>query len=264
MGIFDMFNSEKRKAEKIGTAKALRDVDLAGKFLKEHNGNPPMALATKFFAELGSDVDDDSEHEVGTYRKLTREYQINYSKSRSYDIADEFAKPSPGVELKVLSIPFDENTTPEDILKMVLRATGGDQEMTAEIMEAVIGQAQEQFAANLEAGYFLGCGGGMSENGGCLVDGDDDWDGTPENAKGNTSNKAKAVSETERFTLKLAGMTTPEKLNYITALRSRMDQLKASHKEAGGFTREEEDELDRISAQMDALADDAGIPRMEP
>ena len=83
-----------------------------------------------------------------------------------------------------------------------------------------------------------------------MGDGDPDWDGTP------------PVSETTAE--RLASLSPQEKLNKITGLRARLDQLKASaHDQGGDLMPNEVAELENISTELNALLVDAGMPTMD-
>ena len=255
--MFDFLNPKKRAIKRsiqAGTNKALRDVRLVQEFMKEHDGNPAPDVAERFFKSLDrdNDVNRDDEHEIFAYAKIVRAYQENLARERGVDVMDIFSSKSENV--RVIEIG-GEDFTPESLAERIKNEMpGADPGIIAAVIESVTMMADRQFKANLEAGYCLGCGGSLSENGGCMGDGDPDWDGTP------------PVSETaaEKLARELASLSPQEKLNKITGLRARLDQLKASaHDQGGELTMTEAAELDSISTELNALLVDAGMPTMD-
>ncbi len=249
--MFDFLNPKKRAIKRsiqTGTSKALRDVRLVDQFMKEHDGNPAPDVAERFFKSLDrdNDVNRDDEHEIFAYAAIVRAYQENLARERGVDVMDIFSSKS----VRVIEIG-GEDFTPESLAERIENEMdGADPGIIAAVIESVAMMADRQFRDNLEAGYCLGCGGSLSENGGCMGDGDPDWDGTP------------PVSETAAE--KLASLSPQEKLNKITGLRARLDQLKASaHDQGGELTMTEAAELDSISAELNALLVDAGMPTMD-
>ena len=250
--MFDFLNPKKRaikRSVQAGTSKALRDVRLVEEFMKEHDGNPAPDVAERFFKSLDrdNDVNRDDEHEIFAYTMIVRTYQENLARERGVDVMDIFSSKSEPVRVRVIKIG-GEDFTPESLAERIENEMdGADPGIIAAVIESVAMMADRQFRDNLEAGYCLGCGGSLSENGGCMGDGDPDWDGTP------------PVSETAA-----ASLSPQEKLNKITGLRARLDQLKASaHDQGGELTMTEAAELDSISAELNALLVDAGMPTMD-
>lgn len=248
--MFDFLNPKKRAIKRsiqTGTSKALRDVRLVDQFMKEHDGNPAPEVAERFFKSLDrdNDVNRDDEHEIFAYSAIVRAYQENLARERGVDVMDIFSSKSENV--RVIEIG-GEDFTPESLAERIKNEMpGADPGIIAAIIESVAMMADRQFKENLEAGYCLGCGGSLSENGGCMGDGDPDWDGTP------------PVSETAAEKL-----SPQEKLNKITGLRARLDQLKASaHDQGGELTMTEVAELENISTELNALLVDAGMPTMD-
>ena len=249
--MFDFLNPKKRainRSVQAGTSKALRDVRLVEEFMKEHDGNPAPEVAERFFKALDrdNDVNRDDEHEIFAYAVIVRAYQENLARERGVDVMDIFSSKSEE-NVRVIEIG-GEDFTPESLAERIENEMdGADPGIIAAVIESVAMMADRQFRDNLEAGYCLGCGGSLSENGGCMGDGDPDWDGTP------------PVSETAAEKL-----SPQEKLNKITGLRARLDQLKASANDQGGeLTMTEVAELDSISAELNALLVDAGMPTMD-
>ena len=251
--MFDFLNPKKRaikRSVQAGTSKALRDVRLVEEFMKEHDGNPAPDVAERFFKSLDrdNDVNRNDEHEIFAYAVIVRAYQENLARQRGVDVMDIFSsKPEPEANVRVIEIG-GEDFTPESLAERIENEMdGADPGIIAAVIESVAMMADRQFRDNLEAGYCLGCGGSLSENGGCMGDGDPDWDGTP------------PVSETAAEKL-----SPQEKLNKITGLRARLDQLKASANDQGGeLMPNEVAELDSISAELNALLVDAGMPTMD-
>ena len=257
--MFDFLNPKKRaikRAIQTGVEKALRDVRLVEEFMKEHDGNPAPDVAERFFKSLDrdNDVNRDDEQEIFAYAKIVRAYQENLARERGVDVMDIFSSKSNSEPVRVIEID-GEDFTPESLAERIKNEMpGADPGIIAAVIEGVAMLADRQFKENLEAGYCLGCGGSLSENGGCMGDGDPDWDGTP------------PVSETaaEKLARELASLSTQEKLNKITGLRARLDQLKASADDQDGeLTMTEAAELDNISAELNALLVDAGMPTMD-
>lgn len=251
--MFDFLNPKKRAIKRsiqAGTSKALRDVRLVDQFMKEHDGNPAPEVAERFFKSLDrdNDVNRNDEHEIFAYAAIVRAYQENLARERGVDVMDIFSSKSENV--RVIEIG-GEDFTPESLAERIKNEMpGADPGIIAAVIEGVTMMADRQFKENLEAGYCLGCGGSLSENGGCMGDGDPDWDGTP------------PVSETAAE--KLARLSPQEKLNKITGLRARLDQLKASaHDQDGELTMTEVAELENISTELNALLVDAGMPTMD-
>ena len=249
--MFDFLNPKKRaikRSVQAGTSKALRDVRLVEEFMKEHNGNPAPEVAERFFKALDrdNDVNRDDERELFAYAVIVRAYQENLARERGVDVMDIFSS-KPEENVRVIEIG-GEDFTPESLAERIENEMdGADPGIIAAVIESVAMMADRQFRDNLEAGYCLGCGGSLSENGGCMGDGDPDWDGTP------------PVSETAAEKL-----SPQEKLNKITGLRARLDQLKASANDQGGeLMPNEVAELDSISAELNALLVDAGMPTMD-
>ena len=204
--MFDFLNPKKRaikRSVQAGTSKALRDVRLVEEFMKEHDGNPAPDVAERFFKSLDrdNDVNRDDEREIFAYAVIVRAYQENLARQRGVDVMDIFSsKP-----VRVIEIG-GEDFTPESLAERIENEMdGADPGIIAAVIESVAMMADRQFRDNLEAGYCLGCGGSLSENGGCMGDGDPDWDGTP------------PVSETAAE--KLASLSPQEKLNKITGLK---------------------------------------------
>lgn len=248
--MFDFLNPKKRAIKRsiqAGTSKALRDVRLVDQFMKEHDGNPAPDVAERFLRALDrdNDVNRDDEHEIFAYDTIVRTYQENLARQRGVDVMDIFSSKSENV--RVIEIG-GEDFTPESLAERIKNEMrGADPGIIAAVIEGVAIMADRQFEANLEAGYCLGCGGSLSENGVCMGDGDPDWDGTP------------PVSETAAEKL-----SPQEKLNKITGLRARLDQLKASADDQDGeLTMTEAAELENISAELNALLVDAGMPTMD-
>ena len=255
--MFDFLNPKKRAIKRsiqAGAKKALRDVRLVDQFMKEHDGNPAPDVAERFLKALDrdNDVNRDDEHEIFAYAAIVRAYQENLARERGVDVMDIFSSKSEPV--RVIKID-GEDFTPESLAERIKNEMpGADPGIIAAVVEGVARMADRQFKENLEAGYCLGCGGSLSENGGCMGDGDPDWDGTP------------PVSETaaEKLARELASLSPQEKLNKITGLRARLDQLKASADDQDGeLTMTEAAELDNISAELNALLVDAGMPTMD-
>lgn len=251
--MFDFLNPKKRAIKRsiqAGTSKALRDVRLVDQFMKEHDGNPAPEVAERFFKSLDrdNDVNRNDEHEIFAYAAIVRAYQENLARERGVDVMDIFSSKSEPV--RVIEIG-GEDFTPESLAERIKNEMpGADPGIIAAVIEGVAIMADRQFKENLEAGYCLGCGGSLSENGGCMGDGDPDWDGTP------------PVSETAAE--KLARLSPQEKLNKITGLRARLDQLKASaHDQGGELMPNEVAELENISTELNALLVDAGMPTMD-
>ena len=260
--MFDFLNPKKRAIKRsiqAGTNKALRDVRLVEEFMKEHDGNPAPDVAERFFKSLDrdNDVNRDDEHELFAYAAIVRAYQENLARQRGVDVDDIFSSKSesePEENVRVIEIG-GEDFTPESLAERIENEMdGADPGIIAAVIESVTRMADRQFRDNLEAGYCLGCGGSLSENGGCMGDGDPDWDGTP------------PVSETaaEKLARELASLSPQEKLNKITGLRARLDQLKASADDQDGeLTMTEVAELENISTELNALLVDAGMPTMD-
>ena len=255
--MFDFLNPKKRAIKRsiqAGAKKALRDVRLVDQFMKEHDGNPAPEVAERFFKALDrdNDVNRENEHEIFAYAKIVRAYQEHIARERGVDVDDIFGSKSEE-PVRVIEIG-GEDFTPESLAERIKNEMpGADPGIIAAVIEGVAMMADRQFKANLEAGYCLGCGGSLSENGGCMGDGDPDWDGTP------------PVSETaaEKLARELASLSTQEKLNKITGLRARLDQLKASaHDQDGELMPNEVAELENISTELNALLVDAGMPTM--
>ena len=252
--MFDFLNPKKRaikRSVRAGTSKALRDVRLVEEFMKEHDGNPAPDVAERFFKSLDrdSDVNRNDEREIFAYAVIVMAYQENLARQRGVDVMDIFSsksEPEPEENVRVIEIG-GEDFTPESLAERIKNEMrGADPGIIAAVIECVAMMADRQFRDNLEAGYCLGCGGSLSENGGCMGDGDPDWDGTP------------PVSETAA-----ASLSPQEKLNKITGIRARLDQLKASaHDQDGELTMTEAAELENISAELNALLVDAGMPTM--
>ena len=225
--MFDFLNPKKRAIKRsiqTGAKKALRDVRLVDQFMKEHDGNPAPEVAERFFKALDreNDVNRENEHEIFAYAKIVRAYQEHLARERGVDVDDIFGSKSENV--RVIEIG-GEDFTPESLAERIKNEMpGADPGIIAAVIEGVSMMADRQFKENLEAGYCLGCGGSLSENGGCMGDGDPDWDGTP------------PVSETavEKLARELASLSPQEKLNKITGLRARLDQLKASAHDQDG------------------------------
>lgn len=256
--MFDFLNPKKRAIKhsiQTGANKALRDVRLVDQFMKEHDGNPAPDVAERFFKALDrdNDVNRNDEHEIFAYAAIVGAYQENLARQRGVDVMDIFSS-KPEENVRVIEIG-GEDFTPESLAERIENEMpGADPGIIAAVIESVAMMADRQFKDNLEAGYCLGCGGSLSENGGCMGDGDPDWDGTP------------PVSETQEQKLarELANLSPQEKLNKITGLRARLDQLKASANDQGGeLTMTEDAELDSISAELNALLVDAGMPTMD-
>ena len=252
--MFYFLNPKKRaikRSVQAGTSKALRDVRLVEEFMKEHDGNPAPDVAERFFKSLDrdNDVNRDDEREIFAYAVIVRAYQENLARQRGVDVMDIFSS-KPEANVRVIEIG-GEDFTPESLAERIKNEMdGADPGIIAAVIEGVTVMADRQFRDNLEAGYCLGCGGSLSENGGCMGDGDPNWDGTP------------PVSETAAE--KLARLSPQEKLNKITGLRARLDQLKASaHDQGGELTMTEVAELENISAELNALLVDAGMPTMD-
>ncbi len=242
--MFDFLNPKKRAIKRSidsGAKKALRDVRLVDQFMKEHDGNPAPDVAERFFKALDrdNDVNRNDEHEIFAYAAIVRAYQENLARQRGVDVMDIFSSKSEPVRVIEIS---GEDFTPESLAERIENEMdGADPGIIAAVIESVAMMADRQFRDNLEAGYCLGCGGSLSENGGCM------GDGTP------------PVSETAAEKL-----SPQEKLNKITGLRARLDQLKASANDQGGeLTMTEVAELDSISAELNALLVDAGMPTMD-
>ena len=255
--MFDFLNPKKRAIKRsiqAGAKKALRDVRLVDQFMKEHDGNPAPEVAERFFKALDrdNDVNRENEHEIFAYAKIVRAYQEHIARERGVDVDDIFGSKSEE-PVRVIEIG-GEDFTPESLAERIKNEMpGADPGIIAAVIEGVAMMADRQFKANLEAGYCLGCGGSLSENGGCMGDGDPDWDGTP------------PVSETaaEKLARELASLSTQEKLNKITGLRARLDQLKASADDQDGeLMPNEVAELENISTELNALLVDAGMPTM--
>lgn len=261
--MFDFLNPKKRAIKRsiqAGTSKALRDVKLVQEFMKEHDGNPAPDVAEQFFRSLDrdNDVNRDDERELFAYAAIVRAYQENLARQRGVDVMDIFGskslRPKPEERVRVIEIGGEDFTQESLAERIKNEMDGADPGIIAAVIESVTRMADRQFKENLEAGYCLGCGGSLSENGGCMGDGDPDWDGTP------------PVSETQEQKLarELANLSTQEKLNKITGLMARLDQLKASaHDQGGELTMTEAAELDSISAELNALLVDAGMPTMD-
>ena len=256
--MFDFLNLKKRAIKRsiqAGAKKALRDVRLVDQFMKEHDGNPAPEVAERFFKALDrdNDVNRENEHEIFAYAKIVRAYQEHIARERGVDVMDIFSSKSESENVRVIEIG-GEDFTPESLAERIKNEMpGADPGIIAAVIEGVAMMADRQFKENLEAGYCLGCGGSLSENGGCMGDGDPDWDGTP------------PVSETavEKLARELANLSPQEKLNKITGLRARLDQLKASaHDQGGELTMTEVAELENISTELNALLVDAGMPTM--
>lgn len=253
--MFDFLNPKKRaikRSVQAGTSKALRDVRLVEEFMKEHDGNPAPDVAERFFKSLDrdNDVNRDDEREIFAYAVIVRAYQENLARQRGVDVMDIFSsksKSEPEENVRVIEIG-GEDFTPESLAERIKNEMrGADPGIIAAVIESVAMMADRQFRDNLEAGYCLGCGGSLSENGGCMGDGDPNWDGTP------------PVSETAA-----ANLSPQEKLNKITGLRARLDQLKASADDQDGeLTMTEVAELENISTELNALLVDAGMPTMD-
>ena len=261
--MFDFLNPKKRAIKRsiqTGANKALRDVKLVQEFMKEHDGSPAPEVAERFFKALDrdNDVNRDDERETFAYSAIVRAYQESLARERGVDVDDIFSSKSlrsePEANVRVIKIG-GEDFTPESLAERIKNEMRGDDPgIIAAVIESVTRMADRQFRDNLEAGYCLGCGGSLSENGGCMGDGDPDWDGTP------------PVSETQEQKLakELASLSPQEKLNKITGLRARLDQVKAAANEQGGdLTMTEAAELDSISAELNALLVDAGMPTMD-
>lgn len=254
--MFDFLNPKKRAIKRsiqTGTSKALRDVRLVDRFMKEHDGNPAPDVAERFFKSLDrdNDVNRDDEREIFAYAAIVRAYQENLARERGVDVMDIFSsKSEPEENVRVIEIG-GEDFTPESLAERIKNEMpGADPGIIAAVIEGVAIMADRQFKENLEAGYCLGCGGSLSESGGCMGDGDPNWDGTP------------PVSETAAE--KLARLSPQEKLNKITGLRARLDQLKASADDQDGeLTMTEVAELENISTELNALLVDAGMPTMD-
>ena len=261
--MFDFLNPKKRaikRSVQAGTSKALRDVRLVDQFMKEHDGNPAPDVAERFFKSLDrdNDVNRDDEREIFAYAVIVRAYQENLARQRGVDVMDIFSSRAydrdRSVEVRVVDLG-SEDISPERLAEHIVEQLGDvDPSILGKIVDQVKSAAQDQFRDNLEAGYCLGCGGSLSENGGCMGDGDPDWDGTP------------PVSETaaEKLARELASLSPQEKLNKITGLMARLDQLKASaHDQGGELMPNEVVELENISTELNALLVDAGMPTMD-
>lgn len=257
--MFDFLNPKKRAIKRsiqTGTSKALRDVRLVDQFMKEHDGNPAPDVAERFFKSLDrdNDVNRNDEHELFAYSVIVRAYQRKLAADQGVDVMDIFSSKSKSESVRVIEID-GEDFTPESLAERIKNEMpGADPGIIAAVIEGVAMMADRQFRDNLEAGYCLGCGGSLSENGGCMGDGDPDWDGTP------------PVSETaaEKLARELASLSPQEKLNKITGLRARLDQLKASADDQDGeLTMTEVAELENISTELNALLVDAGMPTMD-
>lgn len=256
--MFDFLNPKKRAIKRsiqTGTSKALRDVRLVDQFMKEHDGNPAPDVAKRFFKSLDrdNDVNRNDEHELFAYAVIVRAYQENLARQRGVDVMDIFSS-KPEENVHVIEIGGEDFTSESLAERIKNEMPGADPGIIAAVIEGVTMMADRQFKENLEAGYCLGCGGSLSENGGCMGDGDPDWDGTP------------PVSETaaEKLARELASLSPQEKLNKITGLRARLDQLKASaHDQGGELMPNEAAELESISAELNALLVGAGMPTMD-
>lgn len=258
--MFDFLSPKKRairRSVQAGTSKALRDVKLVQEFMKEHDGNPAPEVAERFLKALDrdNDVNRDDKHESFAYSTIVRAYQENLARQRGVDVMDIFSSKSLRSEpVRVIKIGGEDFTEESLAERIKNEMPGADPGIIAAVVEGVSMMADRQFKENLEAGYCLGCGGSLSENGGCMGDGDPDWDGTP------------PVSETaaEKLAKELASLSPQEKLNKITSLRARLDQLKASaHDQGGDLMPNEVAELDGISTELNALLVDAGMPTMD-
>jgi hypothetical protein len=223
------------KEAREGVRKARRDIDLAKAFFAEHNDNPPFDVAERFFSALGNDVDGSKPREVRAYMFTIGKFQRQWLNEHPNGVS---TNDSPDISISVVAVPlaFDgDKPDPVTIMKIVR-----DMLMQDSNYRAGVEQAQ---AMNREAGYCLGCGGGLDEDGACDGTGDEDWDGTPETAKGNPANR---VSET-------APLTSEQKVAKITQLRARLDQLLAEYKELRGHSPEAQAELTKIMAEIEAL-----------
>src|SRR5690606_27521091 len=133
-------------------------------------------------------------HTVGKFQRAWKKAHQNRFGGSNFATGDS------GVSLSVISIPVgssladvldkmfgDGTSVPDaaDLMKIVREMLMNDPNYRAGVE-----RAREM---NREAGYCLACGGGLDEDGACDGTGDDDWDGSPETAKGNPANR---VSET--------------------------------------------------------------------
>lgn len=239
------------KDAREGARKAQRDIELAKAFFAEHNDNPPFDVAKRFFTALGDDVDSSKPREVRAYMLTIGKFQRKWGKAHPNGLGGgSFGTGSPEVSISVISIPLGGSLA--DALGNVF-GNGENAPDAADLMKIVremlmndpnyragIEHARE---LNREAGYCLGCGGGLDEDGACDGTGDEDWDGRPETAKGNPANR-KPVSET---------LTREQKLAKVTQLRARLDQLLAEYKELKGQSPEAQAQLSEIVAEIEAL-----------
>ncbi len=231
------------KDAREGARKAQRDIALAKAFFAEHNDNPPFDVAARFFGSLGDDVNNDKYHEVRAYMVSIRRYQKAWAKRHQGGEAtfgSQLGLRGGDVDVKVIAIPMDE--------VMQNLPDGGD--AIREIVQALLGQNPDYQAGlaegrrqSKEAGYCLGCGGTINEDGACQGDGDPEWNGDPATAKGNPANR---VSET---------LTREQKLAKVAQLRSRLDQLQAEYREIGGANEQMHDAVNAILAEITELED---------
>lgn len=227
------------KDAREGARKAQRDIALAKAFFAEHNDNPPFDVAVRFFNSLGDDVNSSKYHEARAYMVSIRRYQKAWAKRHKGSDATFGSQVSqPDVDVRVIAIPLGE--------VMQNLPDGGD--AIREIIQAALSQNPDYQAGlaegrrqSKEAGYCLGCGGTINEEGVCQGDGDPEWNGDPATAKGNPANR---VSET---------LTREQKLAKVAQLRSRLDQLQAEYREIGGANEQMNEAIDAILAEIAEL-----------
>jgi hypothetical protein len=197
------------KSKKLGRAKGKRDVALARLFFEEHNDEPPTDVATRFFSSLGDDVSRANRVESMAYVKTIRGYQKSWMKKHIKKYGERGSSPlMSGRDINLMS-GGDINDLPPEVREQIERMmgdgkadvrvfkfdmgellrelfdedSGGDAAQSiVEILRHVIAEKTRQ--EFLEAGYCLGCGGTIDDQGECQSDGDPDWDGNPETAVG--------------------------------------------------------------------------------
>lgn len=222
MGKFFKSRKERQteRSFQIGTSKAKRDIELVQVFMQEHDHNPPSNIADPFLESLGRDVNREDQAEAAAYRLHIEAFQRSYVRQRRS-----------GISAQVFEVPIGEDGMPD--IQGIAEQFG---EETAQALigalSDILGRRREE---NLEAGKCLGCGGGITAEGDC----------------------DREVSETETG-LDVASMSPSDKLNHITSLRAQLDQIKASVGEVGDLTPSEQVKLDRISAELQLLAESEG------
>jgi hypothetical protein len=129
------------KATKVGLSKARRDVSWARDFMKEHEGNPPVKIAKKFFDALGEDVDRENEFETVGYAEGIKGFQEKLIK--------EFSSRHDREQDQISKVVVLAESSPQ--VMELIKSTGMDTEMLDRISADHGHDSLEEECAALQA-----------------------------------------------------------------------------------------------------------------